>query len=83
MLHFRIGKPFEGRADEQANLFWRLHVRKIVGMLFLMVGLSAFAMADDFNWFQHPVPEIDPSSGVSAAALLSGAVMMIRGRKKQ
>ena len=30
-----------------------------------------------------PVPEIDPSSGMSAFALLAGAVALIRGRRKK
>jgi hypothetical protein len=29
------------------------------------------------------VPEIDPSSGMSALALLAGAVVLIRGRRKK
>ena len=48
---------------------------KIVGMMLLVIGVSGAAMAS-------PVPEIDPSSGVSAVALLSGALLIIRGRKK-
>jgi len=28
-------------------------------------------------------PEIDPASGASAIALLSGALILIRGRRKQ
>ena len=61
-------------------------MKKSFGMLLLLVGLSTCAMASNFVWGiegQHDVPEIDPGSGVSAVALLSGAVMMIRGRKKQ
>jgi hypothetical protein len=30
-----------------------------------------------------PVPEIDPSSGVSALALFSGALLVIRGSRKR
>jgi hypothetical protein len=30
-----------------------------------------------------PVPEIDPSSGMSALALIAGAVLLIRGRRKK
>jgi len=50
-------------------------VTKIVGMMLLGIGVSGAAMAS-------PVPEIDPSSGVSAVALLFGALLIIRGRKK-
>ena len=30
-----------------------------------------------------PVPEIDPSSGVSALALIAGAVVVIRGTRRK
>ena len=51
-------------------------MRKVLGMALLLIGASAVVMAT-------PVPEIDPGSGVSALALLSGALMFIRGRKKK
>ena len=50
-------------------------MRKVLGMALLLIGASAVVMANS-------VPEIDPGSGVSALALLSGALMFIRGRKK-
>ena len=50
---------------------------KIVGMMLLLVGSAGFVMA-----YTSPVPEIDPSSATTALALLSGAVLVIRGRKK-
>jgi hypothetical protein len=34
-------------------------------------------------WALSSVPEIDPSSGISALALLAGAVQIIRGRRKK
>lgn len=48
---------------------------KIVGMMLLVIGASgaAFALA---------VPEIDPGSGASALALLAGAVLVVRGRRR-
>jgi hypothetical protein len=30
-----------------------------------------------------PVPEVDPTSGIAALALVAGAVLLIRGRRKQ
>jgi len=48
---------------------------KIGGMMLLVIGMSGAAMAT-------AVPEIDPSSGVSALALLSGALLIIRARMK-
>jgi len=50
---------------------------KIVGMLVLLVGCAGFAMGvNDF------VPEIDPGSATTALALVAGAVLVIRGRRK-
>ena len=48
---------------------------KIVGMMLLVVGISGAAMA--------AVPEIDPGSGMSALALLSGALLVIKSRRKK
>jgi hypothetical protein len=50
---------------------------KIFGMMLLVVGMSGAAMA-----LVSSVPEIDASSGVSAVALLSGALLVIKGRWK-
>ena len=48
---------------------------KIVGMMLLLVGSAGFAMAT-------AVPEIDPGSATTALALVAGAVLVIRGRRK-
>ena len=50
---------------------------KIVGMMLLLVGVSQFAVG------VPSVPEIDPGSAASALALLSGAVLVIRGRRNK
>jgi hypothetical protein len=50
---------------------------KVLGMMLLLIGASAFAMADITT-----APEIDPASATSALAMLAGAVLVIRGRKK-
>jgi len=50
---------------------------KIVGMGFLFAGVSGLALAS------ISVPEIDPGSVGSALALLTGALLVIRGRRKQ
>ena len=44
-------------------------------MMFLVIGVSAVAMAS-------PVPEIGVGSAGSAIALLSGVLLVMRGRKK-
>ena len=50
---------------------------KSVGIVLLLVGMSSLA-------FAGPVaaPEINPASGAGALALLSGALLVIRGRRK-
>lgn len=51
---------------------------KMVGMFLLLVGSSAVGFAA-----VQTVPEISPASGVAALALISGAVLVIRGRRKR
>lgn len=50
-------------------------MQKIIGLVLLFIGMSGAAMAT-------VVPEIDPASGVGALALLSGALLLMRSRKK-
>ena len=51
---------------------------KTIAMLCVMLGVAGFAMAG------NPVaPEIDAASGVGAIALLSGAVLVLRARRKK
>ena len=51
---------------------------KSVGMVLLLVGMSTFALAGG------PIaPEISPASGISALALVSGALLVIRGKRKK
>jgi hypothetical protein len=51
---------------------------KIAAIMFLITGLAGFALADSVI-----VPEISASSAGSALALLTGAVLVIRGRRKK
>jgi LPXTG-motif cell wall-anchored protein len=53
---------------------------KFSGMVLLLVGLAGFASA---GLGTAPAPEIDPASGVGALALLSGALLVIRSRRKK
>ena len=48
---------------------------KIMGMALMFVAFSSFAQAT------YTAPEIDPGSAGSALALLSGALLVIRGRR--
>jgi len=50
---------------------------KIAGMMLLMMGLSGLVMGAVTT-----APEISTASGLSALALLSGAILVIRGRRK-
>ena len=49
---------------------------KLLGSLLLLVGMASFA-------FGTSVPEISPASAGSAIALVSGAVLVMRGRRKK
>ncbi len=49
---------------------------KLFGMALLFVGAASFAAACPV------VPEINAGSAGSAVALLSGALLMVRGRRK-
>lgn len=50
---------------------------KVVGMVLILVGVSSFAFANI-----DVAPEINVGSASSALALVSGAILVIRGRKK-
>ena len=52
---------------------------RFVGMMLLLVGASNLAIAAG----DVVAPEISPASGVAAVALLSGALLVIRGRRKK
>jgi len=48
---------------------------KIIGAMLLLVGMGSAAFAS--------VPEISPASAGSAIALISGAVLVMRGRRSK
>jgi hypothetical protein len=50
-------------------------VNKILGLTLLIIGCAGVALAS--------VPEIDPGSAVNALALVSGALLIMRGRRKK
>jgi hypothetical protein len=50
-------------------------MQKVLGMMILLAGASQFVMAS-------AVPEIGVGSAGSAIALISGAMLVIRGRRK-
>jgi uncharacterized membrane protein HdeD (DUF308 family) len=51
---------------------------KTAGLALLLIGLSSFVFAGTPS-----VPEISTATGVGALALVSGAVLVIRGRRKR
>jgi hypothetical protein len=51
-------------------------MQKTIAMMLLFIGVSGAAMA-------NVVPEIDPGTGASAIALLSGALLMLRSSRKK
>jgi hypothetical protein len=51
--------------------------QKVLGILLLVAGATTCAMAVPVS-----VPEIAPGTAGSAIALVSGTVLMIRGRRK-
>jgi hypothetical protein len=57
---------------------WGKHM-KFLGIAFLMVGVSALAVAAD----TYAAPEINAASAGSAIALLTGAFLVLRGRRKK
>jgi hypothetical protein len=52
-------------------------MRKLFGMMLLVAGSSAVALAG------AAVPEIDPASAASAVALISGGLLLISTRRKK
>jgi hypothetical protein len=53
-------------------------MNKALGMMLLLAGVSSLAMAAT-----AAVPEIGVGSAGSAMALVSGALLVIRGRRKK
>jgi hypothetical protein len=54
----------------------KVKVIKIAAIVLLVIGMSGVAFAPT------SVPEINPGSGLNALALLSGALLVIRGRRR-
>jgi hypothetical protein len=52
---------------------------KSIGMVLILAGFSSLA----FAVVTPSAPEIGPASGVAALTLVSGAILVIRGRRKK
>ena len=53
-------------------------MRNYAGLALLLIAVAGIAAASPVG-----TPEIDPASGISALALLSGALLVIRSRRKK
>ncbi|HLG98305.1 MAG TPA: hypothetical protein VKX49_18460 [Bryobacteraceae bacterium] len=53
-------------------------MRKILGLALLFVGTSVYCVAG----LTVAVPEIDSASGGAALALIAGALLVLRARRK-
>jgi hypothetical protein len=53
-------------------------MQKILGLTLLMIGASVSCLAGVIA-----VPELDPASGGAALALVAGALLIIRARRKK
>ena len=54
-------------------------MRRLMTMAALVIGANAVAMAA----LTAPAPEIDANSATSAVALLSGALVVLRSRRRR
>lgn len=54
---------------------------KTLGMMLLFIGMCGRAFAPPCT--EDCIPEIDPGSAGSALALLSGALLIARGRRRK
>ena len=70
--------PLVPQAVATSNFFGGMYLMKTAGMALILMGLSSVVFAGVIQ-----VPEISPAPGVGALALLSGAVLVIRGRRRQ
>lgn len=52
-------------------------MRKMFALVLLGIGAAVVALAAP-----GPAPEIDPGTGMTAISLLSGALLVFRGRRK-
>ncbi len=51
---------------------------KLIGMALILMSVASLAFAG-----APAAPEISPASGIAALTLVSGAILVIRGRRKR
>jgi hypothetical protein len=54
-------------------------MNRFIALMLLVLATSTVSMASVLA----PVPEIDPTNGIAALALVAVAVLIIRGRRKK
>ena len=55
----------------------RLNLMRMIGLMMLLAGMAGTILAGPAT------PEIDSTSAIGALALLSGALLVIRGRRRR
>jgi hypothetical protein len=53
---------------------------KLLGSMLLLMGLGTVAFAQSQD---QPAPEVNPATAVTAVCLISGAVLVMRGKRKK
>ena len=76
MCHYTLTKT-DGGFGWRTIHFLEANLMKLLGMALMFVAFASFANA------VIPAPEVDPGSAGSALALLSGALLVIRSRRKK
>lgn len=56
-------------------------MNRVAGTILMLIGAAGIALAGGGGF--DPAPEIDPSSAVNGLALIGGALMVIRGRRRR
>ncbi len=54
---------------------------KLMGIVFLLIGVGSLAFSQSQD--AAPAPEISPASAVTAIALVSGVVLVMRGGRQK
>jgi hydrogenase-4 membrane subunit HyfE len=66
---------------QKENKIMKKFALNTLAVLVVMFGLVIMGHAGDRH-HMHIAPEIDPAMGTAALTLLSGAILVIRGRRK-
>jgi hypothetical protein len=73
--------PLQQRYSKEA--FYRSNGGLMKNNLMKLAGFALVGVGASSVCFGAAIPEIDPASGASALAMLAGAMLMIRGRRRR